>query len=134
MRQGFVDNIEERTLENEFFREVLYTGPKSQLVVMALKPGEEIGEEVHEDHDQFFRFEQGEGKVVLDGVEKEVAAEYAVVVPAGMKHNVVNTSETEMLKLYTIYSPPEHKDKVIHKTKEEALNDKTDHFDGKTSE
>ena len=131
--KGYVDNIERATLENENFRQVLYTAKNSQLVLMALKPGEEIGEEVHE-LDQFLRIEAGTGKAVLDGVEHDIEDGSAIVVPAGMKHNFINTSETEALKLYTIYSPPEHRDGVVHATKEDALADTTDEFDGKTTE
>lgn len=116
----FVGNIEELTAKNEFFRQVLFTAPHSQLVLMCLKPKEEIGEEVHT-VDQFFRFEGGEGKVVLGGEESNVRNGWAVVVPAGTRHNVINTSETQNLKLYTIYSPAQHPDGTIHKTKEEAL-------------
>jgi mannose-6-phosphate isomerase-like protein (cupin superfamily) len=117
---GFTGNIEEQTEANAFFRKVLFTAPHSQLVLMCLKPNEEIGEEVH-DVDQFFRFEEGEGKVVIDGEETLVKDGWAVVVPAGAKHNIINTSGTESLKLYTIYSPAHHPDGTIHKTKEEAL-------------
>lgn len=117
---GYYGQIEELTLNNTNFRQVLFTGLKSQLVLMALKPGEEIGMEVHEDHDQFFRFESGEGKVIINGEEFGVSDGDAVVVPAGAKHNVINTSTTEPLKLYTIYSPPEHADGTVHKTKAEA--------------
>lgn len=124
---GYIVNIEEKTENNEFFREVLFTGPHSQLVVMSLKPGEEIGEEVHGDVDQFLRVEEGEGKAILDGEETILKAGFAVMVPAGVKHNIVNTSVTEALKLYTIYTPPEHRDGTIHKTKEEALADEHDH-------
>ncbi len=127
--KGYISNIEKLTKENTDFRRVLYTAPSSQLVLMCLKPGEEIGEETHE-LDQFFRFEEGEGKVILDGVETLVQAEFAVVVPQGMKHNVINIGVVD-LKLYTIYSPPEHKDGTIHKTKAEA---KEEHFDGQTTE
>jgi len=129
--KGYIANIEEVTKENNYFRKVLYTAKNSQLVVMSLKPGEEIGEEVHE-LDQFIRLEQGLGKAVLDGVEHEIKDDYAVVVPAGTKHNVINTG-TEDMKLYTIYSPPEHKDGTVHKTKEEALRHE-EHFDGQTTE
>jgi len=125
---GFVTNIEEKTLQNENFREVLYTAPHSQLVVMSLLPNEEIGEEVHETVDQFLRIETGEGKAVLDGEEHTLTDGSAVVVPAGIKHNIINTSSTEKLKLYTIYSPAEHRDGTIHKTKEEALADTEDHI------
>ncbi|MCJ7805410.1 cupin domain-containing protein [Patescibacteria group bacterium] len=117
---GYVGKIEELTLNNAYFRQILFTAPHSQLVLMSLKPGEEIGSEVHPNVDQFFRFEKGQGKVVLNGEESAVSDGYAVVVPAGTEHNVVNTSQTEELKLYTIYSPPNHPDGTIHKTKEEA--------------
>ncbi len=117
--KGYIANIEEETLKNEYFRKVLYTAPNSQLVVMNLKPKEEIGMEVHS-LDQFIRVESGEGKVVLDGEESEIKDDYAVVIPSGTKHNVINTSEDKELKLYTIYSPPEHAPETIHKTKEEA--------------
>jgi mannose-6-phosphate isomerase-like protein (cupin superfamily) len=133
MKKGFVVDIEDAVRENENFRKVVYTGGHSQLVLMTLKPGEEIGEEVHPDTDQFFRFEQGSGKVVIDGNEYAVEEDFAAVVPAGAKHNVINTGE-ENLKLYTIYSPAEHLDKVIHATKEAAVADIADHFDGKTTE
>lgn len=118
---GFVGNIEEKTLANTFFRQVLFTGKYAQLVVMSLKPGEEIGMEVHETVDQFFRFETGEGKVVMDGEEALVKNGMAVIVPAGTQHNVINTSADKELKLYTIYSPPNHPDGTIHKTKAEAM-------------
>jgi len=131
--QGYVANIEKEAAENENFRKVLYTAKFSQLVVMALKPGEEIGEEVHT-LDQFLRIEQGTGKAVLDGVESDISDGSAIVIPAGTKHNVVNTSENEPMKLYTIYSPPEHRDGVVHATKADAQADKTDEFDGKTTE
>lgn len=117
---GYVNNIEQLTLNNTYFRQVLFTAPHSQLVVMCLKPGEEIGSEVHQNVDQFFRFEAGEGKVVLNGEEKAVGNGDAVVVPAGTEHNVINTSAEKELKLYTIYSPAQHPDGTIHKTKEEA--------------
>ena len=131
--KGFVNNIEESTIENTDFRKVLYTGKHSQLVLMSLKPGEDIGMEVHPDNDQFFRFEAGEGKVIIDGNEYEVRDGVAVVVPAGAEHNVVNTSQVEELKFYTIYSPPHHKDGIVRHTKEEALANEED-FDGVTSE
>lgn len=131
--KGYVGNIEDATKENDNFRKVLYTAKFSQLVVMSLKPGEEIGEEVHT-LDQFIRIESGKGKAVLDGVESEIKDDFAIVVPAGMKHNFINTSADEPMKLYTIYSPPEHRDGVVHATKEDAMNDKTDEFDGKTTE
>ena len=117
--RGFVGNIEEETDSNDFFRKVIFTAPHSQLVLMSLNPEEEIGEEVH-DVDQFFRFEAGEGKVIIEGEESMVKDGWAVVVPAGAKHNVVNTSQTESLKLYTIYSPAHHPDGTVHKTKKEA--------------
>lgn len=131
--QGYVENIERLTLENDNFRKVLYTAKHSQLVLMSLKPKEEIGEEVHT-LDQFLRIEKGEGKAILDSVEHALADGSAVVVPAGTRHNIVNTSETEEMKLYTIYSPPEHRDGVVHAVKQDALNDTTDEFDGKTTE
>lgn len=118
---AYIDNIERETLDNENFRRVLYTASHSQLVTMSLRPGEEIGEEVHDNVDQFFRFEKGQGKVVIEGEETPVSNGYAVVIPAGTKHNVINTSDSEQLKLYTIYSPPNHPDGTIHKTKEEAM-------------
>ena len=120
MKIGFTANIEELTLANNFFRQVLFTAPHSQLVLMALQPGEEIGSEVHEDNDQFFRIEQGQAMVVIDGGESEVKDGWAVVVPAGVEHNVINFGK-EVLKLYTIYSPAHHPDKTIHKTKAEAM-------------
>lgn len=118
--KGYVTNIEERTQANEYFRQVLFTTGRSQLVVMALQPGEEIGMEVHPEHDQFIRFEKGSGKVIMDGEESIISDGYAVVIPAGTEHNVINTSQ-EVMKLYTIYTPPEHKDGTIHKTKQEAM-------------
>ena len=131
--KGYKTNIEKYTLENENFRKVLYTSKYSQLVLMSLLPKEEIGMEVHEDHDQFFRFEKGQGMVYINENQYEVKDGDAVIVPAGSQHNVVNTSDTEKLKLYTIYSPAEHQDGVIRKTKEEALASE-EHFDGKTTE
>lgn len=131
--KGYVNNIGKAAEDNDNFRQVVYTAKHCQMVLMSLKPMEDIGEEVHETVDQFFRFEQGEGKVVLDGVEHEIKAEYAVLVPAGTKHNVINTSDTTPLKLYTIYSPPNHRDGIIHATKEQAEAD-SEHFDGKTTE
>ncbi len=115
--RGFVTNIEKDTSDNNFFRKVIFTANHSQLVLMSLKPNEEIGEEVHDTLDQFFRFEDGEGKVVIEGQEFKVGDSFAVVIPAGTKHNIINTSSAEPLKLYTIYSPPNHKDQTIHKTK-----------------
>jgi mannose-6-phosphate isomerase-like protein (cupin superfamily) len=131
--KGYKTNIEKDTIENENFRKVLYTAKNSQLVLMTLKPKEEIGEEVHETNDQFFRFEKGQGKVVIDGNEYDVSDGSAAIVPAGAKHNVINVSETEPLKLYTIYSPPHHRDAVLHSTKAEAEAD-DEEFDGKTTE
>jgi mannose-6-phosphate isomerase-like protein (cupin superfamily) len=133
MKKGFTDNLEEETKKNTDFRKVLYTGKYSQLVVMCLKPGEEIGEETHDDVDQFFRFEEGLGIVVIDGAKHAVKEGSGVIVPSGAKHNIMNTSKTRSLKLYTIYSPPEHMDKVIRKTKQEAIT-KEEHFDGKPTE
>ena len=124
---GYVDNIEAKTLANTFFREVLFTGRYSQLVVMSLLPNEEIGMEVHQAVDQFFRVEKGQGKVIMNGEEHEVKDGSAIIVPAGTEHNMVNTSSNEPLKLYTIYSPPNHPDKKIHKTKAEATVDEEDH-------
>jgi mannose-6-phosphate isomerase-like protein (cupin superfamily) len=129
---GFADNIEKLTEENNNFRQVLYTGQNIQLVLMSLKPGEDIGEEVHEDRDQFFRFEQGTGEVRIDGVANLVSADDGVIVPAGALHNVVNTGSTP-LRLYTIYGPPEHLDGTIHKSKADA-DASHEHFDGRTTE
>ena len=131
--KGFVENIENLTKENSNFRKVLYTSKYSQLVLMSLKPMEEIGMEVHEDNDQFFRVDAGEGKVIIDGNETEIKDGFAIVIPAGTQHNVVNTSETEDMKLYTIYSPAHHRDGVIHATKEQAEAD-DEHFEGVTTE
>ncbi|MCW9054694.1 MAG: cupin domain-containing protein [Candidatus Pacebacteria bacterium] len=128
--KGYITNIEKDTLENTDYRRVLYTGKNSQLVLMNLQPGEEIGNELHE-LDQFIRFEQGSAKVILNNEdEHEVSADFAVVIPAGTWHNVINTGDTE-LKLYTVYSPPEHKDGVVQRTKED---EKEEHFDGVTTE
>ena len=123
---GYVANIEQETLGNENFRRVLNTARTSQLVVMSLLPGEEIGMEVH-DLDQFIRFEAGTAKVVLDGEEHEVGADWAVVIPAGTNHNVINVSDSEKLKLYTIYSPPEHPAGTVHVTKAEAMAAEHEH-------
>ena len=117
---GFVDDIEKLTIDNTYFRKVIFTGKHSQLVLMSLKPGEEIGLETHENVDQFFRIEQGTGEIVINGNKKPVKDGSAIVVPAGSEHNLINTGET-YLKLYTIYSPPNHPESTIHKTKEEAL-------------
>lgn len=127
--KGYITNIEKVTLENIDYRRVLYTGKHSQLVLMCIMPGDETGEEVHH-LDQFIRFEEGEGKVIFDGVEHNVFAEMAVVIPQGMKHNVINTGSVP-LKLYSVYSPPEHKDKLIEKTK---ADEREEHFDGVTTE
>lgn len=124
---GFSTDIEKKTLENNNFREVLFTGPHSQLVVMALAPGDEIGMETHDDIDQFIRVEAGEGMAILNGKEIKLADGAAVVIPAGTKHNVVNTSKDEALKLYTIYTPPEHPDGTIHKDKAEADRYEAEH-------
>jgi len=131
--KGYKGSIEKITLENDNFRKVLYTAGHSQLVVMSLKPNEEIGMEVHGENDQFFRFEKGMGKVIIDGNEYEVTDGDAVIVPSGAHHNVINTSNSDSLKLYTIYSPVHHRDQVVHVTKEEALKD-DEHFDGVTTE
>jgi mannose-6-phosphate isomerase-like protein (cupin superfamily) len=117
---GYHTDIEKKSLENNYFREVLFTGPHSQLVVMALKPGEDIGQETHPDTDQFIRVEAGTGKAILGGQEYALQDGSAIVIPAGTEHNVINTSSTDALKLYTVYTPPEHPDGTIHKTKAEA--------------
>jgi mannose-6-phosphate isomerase-like protein (cupin superfamily) len=132
--KGYVDNIEQATLANEDFRRVLYTGPHLQLVLMTLPPGCDIGEEVHEDRDQFFRIEEGQGVIRIDGLDNKVEDDFAVIVPAGARHNVINTGAAP-LRLYTIYAPPEHRDGVVHKTKEQAEADHdNDHWDGETTE
>ena len=132
--KGFVDDIEKLTEDNDDFRRVLYTGENMQLVLMALEPGEEIGAEVHEDRDQFFRVEAGRGEVVIDGKAHPVQADMAIIVPAGARHNVRNTGDAP-LKLYTLYSPPEHREGTVHPTKADAERDhERDHFDGKTTE
>lgn len=133
MKKGYKDNIEKLTIDNDNFRRVLYTGEESQLVLMSLKPGEEIGSEVHEGNDQFFRFEKGQGKVIIDETEYDVTDGDAVIVPKGARHNVVNTSSTADLKMYTIYSPAHHRDGIMHATKAEAEAD-DEEFDGKTTE
>ncbi len=125
---GFIGNIEELTISNTNFREVLYTGQHAQLVVMSLRADESIGVETHEIVDQFFRIEKGEGKIILNEKEHVVKDGDAFIVPAGVKHNLINTSSENELKLYTVYSPPHHKDGVIHKTKAIAEADKTDHI------
>lgn len=130
--KGYVDDIEKAAEDSDDFRRVLYTGAHLQLVLMTLQPGEEIGEETHDDRDQFFRIEEGEGEVVIDGTRHEVEDDFGIVVPAGARHNVVNTG-SEPLRLYTLYGPPEHRDGVVHSTKAEA-DASDEHFDGKTTE
>lgn len=130
---GYVGNIEHDSLENDDFRRVLYTAKNQQLVLMSLKPLEDIGEEVHDDVDQFFRCEKGEGKAILDGVEHALKDGFVVVIPAGTKHNIINTSPTEPMRLYTLYSPPQHEDQTVHQTKAEA-EAAGEHFSGKTTE
>jgi mannose-6-phosphate isomerase-like protein (cupin superfamily) len=127
---GYVVNIEERTLQNENFREVLFTAPHSQLVVMTLQVGEEIGTETHGDRDQFIRVESGQGEAILDGERHQLSDGSSVVVPAGTEHNVINTSQNEPLRLYTIYSPAEHPDGTIHRTKAEADEYEREHHHG----
>jgi mannose-6-phosphate isomerase-like protein (cupin superfamily) len=125
---GYVGHVEEQTLKNNYFRQVIYTGKYAQLVVMCLQPGEEIGNEVHNTVDQFFRLEEGEAVFVFNGKEKHIVKNAdAVIVPAGTYHNVINNSKTKKLKLYTVYSPPNHPDKTIHKTKEDALKAEEHH-------
>jgi mannose-6-phosphate isomerase-like protein (cupin superfamily) len=131
--KGFKSNIEKDTLKNKNFRKVLYSGKHLQLVLMSLKPKEEIGLETHAENDQFLRFEGGKGRVLIDGNEYLVKDGDAVIVPAGAEHNVINTSKTKALKLYTIYAPPHHKDQIVRKTKEEA-EASDEEFDGKTTE
>jgi len=131
--KGYHINIEKETLENDNFRRVLYTGKHSQLVLMSLRPDEEIGLEIHEDNDQFFRFEKGQGKCLIDGNEYIVSDGSAIVVPAGAQHNIINTSNSESLKLYTIYSPAHHQDGIVRLTKEEAVQNEAE-FDGQTTE
>ena len=130
--KGLITKIEKDTLDNNYFRKVLYTAKYSQVVVMCLKPNEDIGAEVHK-LDQFIRCEQGTGKSILDGVEHDMCEGDAVLVPSGTKHNIINTSPDQTLKLYTVYAPPNHRDGVVHKTKADAEAD-TEHFDGKTTE
>jgi mannose-6-phosphate isomerase-like protein (cupin superfamily) len=129
--KGFVQDIEDLALQNSEFRRVLYTAKNCQLVVMALKPNEEIGAEVHK-LDQFFRVEEGSGEAVVDGVRTAISAGFAVIVPAGTEHNIINTG-AEPLKLYTLYAPPNHRDGVVHHTRADAEAD-GEHFDGKTSQ
>ncbi len=130
--KGFVGDIEEMTERNNDFRRVVYTGHNLQLVLMAIQPGDEIGEEVHDDGDQFFRIEGGEGEIWIDGARNKVRADDGIIVPQGARHNVVSTGK-KPLRLYTIYGPPEHIDGTIHKTSEEAKG-AHEHFDGKTTE
>lgn len=130
--QGFVADIEKLTVENTDFRRVLYTGKYLQLVLMTLQPGEEIGEEVHDGHDQFFRIESGSGEVLIDGKRTPIKDDDAIIIPSGARHNVINTGDAP-LTLYTLYGPPEHRDGVVHKTKAEA-DASEEHFDGKTTE
>ncbi len=124
---GYLTNIEKKSLENEYFREVLFTGPHSQLVVMSIAPGEDIGMETHGDVDQFIRIEAGAGKAILNGKEHNLEDGSAVVIPAGTQHNIVNSSRSEPLKLYTIYSPPEHPHGTVHKNKAEAIAYEKEH-------
>ncbi len=132
--KGYVDDIEAATVANEDFRRVLYTGSNLQLVLMTLQTGEEIGEEVHEDIDQFFRVEEGRGTIYIDGAASRIEDDFAAIVPAGARHNVVNSGDRP-LKLYTLYGPPEHRHGVVHRDKADAARDHdNDHFDGRTSE
>lgn len=131
--KGYITNIEKASLENETFRTVLYTAKNCQLVVMSLKPGEEIDSEVHQ-LDQFIRCEAGEGKAILNDVENDLKDGFIVLVPSGTKHNIINTSSDKPMKLYTLYAPPNHKDGTIHLTKADAEADEAEHFDGKTTE
>ncbi|MDO8739989.1 MAG: cupin domain-containing protein [Candidatus Woesearchaeota archaeon] len=133
MKKGYKDNIEKLTVENDNFRKVLYTAEHCQLVLMSLNPGEEIGSEIHDDGDQFFRFEKGKGKVIINETEYDVSDGDSVIVPAGTTHNVVNISDSEPLKLYTIYAPPHHKDGIVRATREEAITNGPE-FDGTTTE
>jgi mannose-6-phosphate isomerase-like protein (cupin superfamily) len=134
MKRGYCDDIQRRTIDNQDFRRVLYTGHHLQLVVMTLQPGDEIGAEVHADRDQFFRIEQGSGVIDIDGRENPVKDDFAVIVPAGARHNVRNTSNAP-LRLYTIYGPPEHKDGIVQSTKAEAdARHPHEEWDGKTTE
>ena len=132
-KKGYKVDLEKETKKNSYFRRVLYTAKHSQLVLMSLKPKEEIGAEVHKHIDQFFRFEYGKGLVVINGVKHTVKDGSAVIVPAGARHNVINTSPSLTLRFYTLYSPPDHADKIIHRTKLEAIA-KDREFDGRTTE
>ena len=131
--KGYVANIEEISLKNKNFRKVLYTAKNSQLVAMSLKPGEDIGKEVHQ-LDQFIRCESGTGKAILNGIEHAISDGFVVVVPAGARHNIINASTDKELKLYPLYSPPNHKDGTVHATKADAAADEEEHFDGQTTE
>jgi mannose-6-phosphate isomerase-like protein (cupin superfamily) len=133
MKKGYKQNIEEQTARNDSFRKVLYTGEHMQLVLMSLKPGEDIGLETHDENDQFFRFEKGMGKVIINEVEYLVEDGDVVIVPAHAKHNIINTSDSESLKMYTIYAPAHHKDQIVRETKEDATLNEAD-FDGITTE
>lgn len=126
--QGFKINIEKKTIQNDYFREVLYTAQHNQVVVMSLLPNEDIGKEVHATVDQFIRIEEGTAKAVLNSETQEITNGDAIVIPAGTEHNIINTSSEKKLKLYTIYSPPHHKDKTIHKSKSDANSDNQDHI------
>lgn len=130
--KGYIINIEEATIENNYFRKVLYTAKNMQLVLMNLKPGEDIGEEIHQ-LDQFIRIESGEGRAILNGIVHIVSDGFSIIVPAGTKHNLINTSTNKPLKIYTLYAPPNHLDGTIHKTKVEAEKDE-EHFEGTTTE
>lgn len=125
--KSYITNIENDTLNNENFRKVLFTGKHSQLVVMTIEPGDDIGMEIHHDVDQFIRIEAGVAKTILDGEETVLGPDFAIVIPAGTEHNIINTSGTEKLRLYSVYSPREHADGTVHKTKEEAQNDEHHH-------
>lgn len=125
--RGYLTDIEKKALQNDYFREVLYTAQHSQLVVMSLQPKEEIGTETHEDNDQFIRVEAGVGKAILNGEEYALKDGSAMIIPAGTEHNIINTSTEKKLKIYTIYSPPHHKDKTIHKSKNDALAETENH-------
>lgn len=131
--KGFKTNIQKSALENHDFRKVLYTAEHSQLVLMCLKPKEEIGEEIHFENDQFFRFESGIGKCIIDGHEYEIKNGDAIIIPAGAKHNIINTDKTKDLKMYTIYAPAHHKDGIVRHTKKEAATREAA-FDGVTTE
>ena len=131
--KGFITDIEKAAEENDYFRKVLYTDTRVQLVVMSLLPGEDIGEEMHQ-LDQFIRVEAGEGSAVLDGVAHEIKDGFAIVIPQGTLHNIINTSSDKPMKFYTLYAPPNHKDGTVHRTKADAEADKADHFNGVTTE